>query len=332
MPLADGDIKVYRAAAMTDGPTNGGRMSNSEIVSGVQQAIFPHATQAQRIAGLTQYRKVFWKNTNADDIAATFIKFFVKVFTGGQDAVVVAPATHTDIQSGMSVPRWYGCGQLDQDSGTDAMSIDVETEDADLDVFHDEDTVIIFSLDTAGNIEQFEFATIYGEPSYAGDVATLEFDTPLVNEYDSSNTFVASYFEPDDLTPVVSDPVVTSSGGTFDAAPTEFPIVGHNRGTVFQNWTANFSSPTAYTVSGDTLGSVGSGTVGADFAPNNPASGVPYFTINHLAFGGAFQSGDIITFSTIPSAMPAWYKRVIPPGAAAFSNDRARMRMEYESA
>lgn len=332
MPLADSDIKVYRSANMTDTSSGGGRMSNSEIVSGAQQAIFPHATQAQRIAGLTQFRKVFWKNTNADDIAAQFIKFFVKLFTGGQDAVVVAPATHTDTQGTMSVPRWYGCGALDQDTGTNAMSVDVATEDADLDVFHDEDTVIIFSLDTAGNIEQFEFATIYGDPPYVGDVATLEFDTPLVNEYDSSNAFVASYFEPDDLTPVISDPIVTSSAGTFDGADTEFPIVGHNRGTVFQNITLSFTSSSAFNASGDTIGSLGSGTIGSDFAPNNPGTGVPYFTINHLAFGGTFQSGDTITFSTTPAAMPAWYKRFIPPGAAAFPNDRARMRMEYESA
>lgn len=337
MPVdADTEVVRMRAANMSDTPaSNGGRMSNSVIASDVKQNIFPNASQAQRIAGATQVRKVFWKNVNADDIAMEGPKAFVYEFTAGADAVVIHEGTQTDIESGLTGnERVYGCGQLNQDTASDAMSIEVLVEDDALDIFNAGDLLIVFSVDTGDEITQFEFVRIPNitDPvvTYVGDVATITLETPLQQVYDNAVTRVASVLEADDIVASLTDPVVTSGAGTFNSGSN--PMLAHNVGGIEQNWTAVFSSPTAFTVSGDTVGSVGSGTVGTDFAPNNPGTGTPYFTIDHLAFGGTFANGNTITWTTHPAALPIWYHRIIPAGAAQFTNDAVEVAVDYESA
>ena len=69
--------------------------------------------------------------------------------------------------------------------------------------------------------------------------------------------------------------MITSVGGTYDH--TNFPILAHNTGSIEQNITFDpFTSSTAFTLVGDTLGSLGSGNIsGVNCAPNNPAVGDP---------------------------------------------------------
>lgn len=337
MPVdADTEVKWMRAANMSDTPaSNGGRMSNSVIAGDVKQNIFPHASQAQRIAGATQLRKVFVKNANVADGSMFSVKAYVYEFTGGADAVVIHEGSQTDIQSGLTgSERVYGCGQLNLDTGSDAMSIEVVTEGASLDYFNAGDLLIIFSVDTGDEITQFEFVRIpdITDPvvTYVGAVATITLETPLQQAYDNANTRVASVIEADDIVATLTVPVVTSAGGTFNSGTN--PMLAHNVGGIEQNWTLSFSNATNFTVSGDAVGSVGSGTVGSDFAPNNPVTGTPYLTIDHLAFSGTFAAGNTITWTTHPAALPLWYHRIIPAGAAQFTNDAVEVAVDFESA
>jgi hypothetical protein len=286
----------------------------------------------ERAAGDLKYRKVFVKNTNAANIAAEVAKLFVENFTAGEDAVTFFPGSQTNIQSAITgAERLYGCGQLDQDTATDAIEIDVLTEDADLDYFQDGDLIRISDKADIDGVGNEEYVYLYGDPVYVGDVATLVLQTPLMNTYDAANTRVASVYEPGSITTDVSEgDVTTGASGTFSDG--SHPILGDNRGTIEQNWTLTFSSAVAYAVAGDTVGAVGAGGTGANFAPNNPATATPYFTIDYLAFGGAFQAGDTITFSTSPAAVPLWYRRQVPAGAAAEPNDRVIVAVDFESA
>ncbi len=331
MPVLTTEIKWMRSAAFNDTAANGGRMSNSVVPSDVRNNILPNVTQAQRTAGLTRYRKLFIKNTNGSLLTAEEAKLFVENYAPGADRVLIFPATQTDIQSGITgSEQLYGCGQLDQDTGTDALSIDVEVEDAADDIFVDGMLIRISDKDEIDGTGNEEYVRLYGDAVYAGNIATLTLDTPLANEYDAVNTLVASVIEAGDIVAVVDPAVVTSTGGTF--SDDSDPILPDNVGTIEQNWTLTFNAPTTFAVVGDTVGSVGSGNTGENFEPTNAGANAPYFTIDFAAFGGTFQSGDTITFSTTPAAFPVWYKQVVPAGAASYPNDRVVVGMDYESA
>lgn len=331
MPVLTTEIKWMRSAASNDTTSNGGRMSNSEISDDVRNNIFPNVTQAERTAGLTRYRKVFIKNENGSLLPAESPKIFVENYTAGQDRVTIFPGTQTEVQSALTgSERQYGCGQLDQDTSTSAVTIDVEVENAADDIFLDGDLIRISDKDDIDGVGNEEYVRLYGDASYVGNVATLNLQTALVNTYDAVNTRVASVYEAADIVASVDAAVVTSAAGTFNDG--SFPITGDNEGTIEQNWTLTFTGAAAFGVSGDTVGSVGTGGTGANFAPNNPNTGTPYFTIDYLAFGGTFVNGDTITFSTSPAAQPIWYKQVVPAGAASQANDRVIVSMDYESA
>jgi len=73
--------------------------------------------------------------------------------------------------------------------------------------------------------------------------------------------------------------------------------VTQNAGPVTDKFTAVFTSATAYTVYGEKTGTVGSGTVSTEFAPDN--GGAPYFTIPANFFSGTWAATQIATFQTV---------------------------------
>jgi hypothetical protein len=59
-------LKWYRSLVWTQGDAHGGGIDTATaIVSGQLNNIFPNVTDAQRVAGLTDYRKVWFRNENA---------------------------------------------------------------------------------------------------------------------------------------------------------------------------------------------------------------------------------------------------------------------------
>ena len=70
----------------------------------------------------------------------------------------------------------------------------------------------------------------------------------------------------------------------------------------------------------------------ADYAPLNPATGTPYFTIKAIAWAGTFQMNDTVTFATQPAAIPIWYRRQVPAGTFSLANDFTSLAIHGESA
>ena len=73
--------------------------------------------------------------------------------------------------------------------------------------------------------------------------------------------------------------------------------VTQNAGPVTDTFTVVFTSATAFNVFGKATGSVGSGTVSTEFAPDH--SGAPYFTIPANFFSGTWATNNIATFQTV---------------------------------
>lgn len=60
MAVVRAELKVYKSAVFNDQPTNGGRMSATESPTDVVGNLFLDAPEAERTAGSTKYRKIFY--------------------------------------------------------------------------------------------------------------------------------------------------------------------------------------------------------------------------------------------------------------------------------
>ncbi|TVM31757.1 hypothetical protein [Oceanidesulfovibrio marinus] len=149
--------------------------------------------------------------------------------------------------------------------------------------------------------------------AYAGNVATLTLAEQVAEAHDAASTYCAGVVEGGDLEPSIdSFSDFGTQSGEFDdvAHPIELTALGCEE----EDWSLAFTSATAFIVSGARIGAVGVGSVAEDFAPLNPVTASPYFTIRAAAWSGVWASGDTITFTTHPAALPLWFKEVVPPG------------------
>jgi hypothetical protein len=100
------NMKMYQCTTWAEGTTHGGDISATEIASSGDQIIFDDITDAQRIAGVTEYRKVYFKNINADSIN---IKAWINTaYTAANEVISIALAQSTsDLQSAASGYTYY---------------------------------------------------------------------------------------------------------------------------------------------------------------------------------------------------------------------------------
>lgn len=99
------------------------------------------------------------------------------------------------------------------------------------------------------------------------------------------------------------------------------PVVVTNAGAVAQRWALRFTSSTAFQCIGESVGVVGTGTINADFAPINPATGVPYFTIAALGWGTGWAAGNVLFVITVGAMYPVWVVRTVQQGAESVQDD-----------
>lgn len=332
MSIVASELVWRKAAESSDAGTNGGRMTPTVITSGVKNNLFPDVPQAERTAGSTKYRKAFIHVANDDDLTLIAGKVFVLQPTPGDDFVTIFPGTTTDTQSGIGTPaQLYGAGKLNADALAAATSVAVLVESWPLaPIFAAGMTIRISNKADVNDISGTEeYATIAAAGvSAAGNVITLTLTAGLTYAYSGTNSYVSSVINTGDVTATATIPVV-SGGGSYDSGT--YPIDPDNIGSIAQNWTLTFSSASQFTATGDTLGSLGTFNVTSDAAPNNPAYSKPYFTVNRLGWSSP-QAGTTMTFSTSPAAVPIWYKRVVPAGAASLSGDKVIVAVDGESA
>lgn len=325
------EVVWRKSKVINNGPSNGGYMSAVAIASGVKNAVFPDVQQSERTSGLTRYRKVFIHIANDADLALLNPSIFVETYTPGDDRITFFPGSQTDTQSSITgSERQYGAGKLNADIAANATTITVLVEAAAADIFKNGDKIRISdktSVDDGSG--KAEYATINGVPTYVGNVCTITLSSGVSNSYLASNTKVASVYSPGDIQAGYSNFTRTSAAGTYNIASN--PIRGDHIGTVQQNWTVTFTSSTAFSCVGDTLGSVGSGNIASDFQPVNTDFSKPYFILPSAGFGGTYQAGDTITFTTTPASVALWYRQTVPAGANSLSGSKFIIAVSGES-
>lgn len=323
MTLSSNDLRLFRSQTVSDSASNGGRLGNTEIGGGITGNLFPDAMEAERLAGSATYRKLFVCNRNPTDAPAHGGQVFMENHTPASDEIFLFAGTQTNTQQDLTGSEaLYGVGQLNADASAGATSITVAVHDwAGHPIFRNGALLRISdkaSIDAAGNTHFVEVHPTTAITA-AGNVVTLPLASHLPAGFESASTRVASVLPVGDLVPAIANWIETTASGTYN----EGLAVGTNRGTIEQNWTLTFTSASAYTVVGDTLGSVGSGTVAADFAPNHVQAGAAYFRLPAAGWGGIWAPGDTITFRTRPAAAPVWALRHIPPLTAPLAGNKA---------
>lgn len=333
MAIVPAEIKFYKPETVDDTSSNGGRMSAIALTSGAKNNVWPDVSQSERTAGSTKFRKVFWKVENDADLGLVLPKIFEEQHSPGDDYVVFFAATQVDTQGGITgSERKYGGGQLDANVNSGVNVFDVATENAGENYFQDGDKIRISDktdINDVGNNE--EEHVINGTPTYSVNVATITIVGTLANAYVAVNTRVQSIYEPPATIKGAFDAfVVTSASGLYDEV-TPGNIIVDSIGGIEQVWTLTFTSPTAFDITGDTKGSVGSGNTSSDVTPNNPDFTKPYFSMLAAGFSGTYAALDTITFDSAPASVAIWEKRVVPAGAASLASNNVKFALTGES-
>ncbi len=339
MAIVRANLKVYGPTENSDAGTNGGRMTANEVLSGVIGNVFPDVGEAERTAGSDKFRKVFVKNENVEadpggegaGLELFNPRVFIENFTPGQDEIYLHVGDQVNTQADLTGSEdLFGSGDLDSAIVPTDTVLDVAVHDGTIIQFRDTELIRISDkadIDSAGTEI---FRTIVGVPVVNADVVTITVDAQVGANFAAAGvTRVASVFEvPTGIRAGTSAVIVTSGSGTFDS--TELDT--NNVSTIFQGWTVTFTSATAFDVSGDVVGSVGSGTIGSAFSPTNPDFGLPFFTINSAAWGGTFVASDTVTFTSDPSSEGFWLRRNVPAGTASISGNQTVLVFQGESA
>ena len=324
MSIIASDLKWYRSAVVTNTVANGGRMSNSQIVSNVRNNLFPDVKEAERAAGITRYRKLFLKVANADSLTLYNGIIYMGSITPAEDYVSFFAGTQTDTQNDITSPREYGAGFLSSvlEAGTSVFDVMLESDS--LVVFYNGDTICI----SDGTNEEYHHNVSI---SKTGDVVTITLDAgdQISNTFDIGET-VSSCIDCGDVKGSFDNWDISSASGVFDIG--EYPVIVNSIGGVFDTWTLSFTSSSAFDCVGSVVGSVTSGNTSTSFSPLNSNFSDPYFTLNNLGFGGTWSTGDTIIFRTIPAAIPVWFKQVVPENASSYSGNSFSFKAAGESA
>ncbi len=100
-----------------------------------------------------------------------------------------------------------------------------------------------------------------------------------------------------------------------------YPFTLTNKGSIAQRWCIKFTSSTTFDVVGENLGVIASGNTSSDCSPTNPATSVPYFTIDYRGWGSGWATGNCLRFDTSAANAPLWIARTTMQGTVQEPTD-----------
>ena len=322
MSVQIADIKTYRAITNDDTGSNGGKISATAVVSGAKHSIIPAVTAAERTAGVTRYRKLFFRNENTENLAADNFSVGISALSTAADYFRLKAGTSTDIQgAAQSYTNWAGAGLLSVNANSGASSIDVNYDAAD-GVY----SGAVIRISDGVNTETHTVDTV----SWASLTATITLDgTTLINGYLAATpTVITTIINLGTMITSSTGWTETSTAGTYDEST--YPVITYNKGTVIDTWTVTFISATAFTCAGLYTGSVGSGLIASDFKPISGMSW--YFNLRAAGWSGTWAIGDTVSFSTVHAAKSLWLKQIAPAGTTYYTGSHFDMLIDFESA
>ncbi len=237
------DIKMRKSVTVTDTSANGGRKGQVLVVSGAKHNLFPRVTAAERVAGVTRYRKEFWSNEDPDDATGFDVLQFLEFPSNGGDRFYLGKGSQLDTQGDLPTtpPLWTGAGWLNAalSGGEAAIDLLMESDDfefAPAGVLHISDKVQTGQTiaagvnvgdsveDIAGTWTKIAADTDIAHPKgiYLGSNRVLSEEAPFNEEFldlDEKKT--------------TDEVIATGDGGTTQVVLTDLAVV--TNGLVVQN-------------------------------------------------------------------------------------------------
>lgn len=286
----ESELKFFHCEERSSVSTNGGRLSITEILSTAMNNVWPHVLRAERDAGSTLYRKLALKIHQDGNGTLATTEFCLDGPTLGDDRIVMFGATATDTQADITgSERKYCAGGLVNPitAGSSTIVFAVKHADDTAGVQVGDDIRLTDKLTPASVTGNVEYHTVVAK-SVSGLNITITTEAVIGNNYGAYSAGtggkVGVIYAAGETKASNGTIVKTSAAGIFDS--TTYPLLWNNMGADEHEVTHTFTDATHFTAVSDRFGSLGTGIIGADFAPLHPTWAKALYTIEHEAWGG----------------------------------------------
>ncbi|OUY10551.1 hypothetical protein CAP42_05995 [Acinetobacter indicus] len=167
----------------------------------------------------------------------------------------------------------------------------------------------------------------------------LTFTKPLTHNYDAADTIVGSALVIGDMQSRYTRKFVqqswgntwadeaTGSGISANYNDALYPITVTNKGAIQERWALIFTDVTNFRCVGEYSGQIGTGSVNIDFAPINPVTGLPYFTVKKEGWGAGWANGNVLRFNTVAANFPVWVIRTVKQSEPTVMSDQFQIML-----
>lgn len=167
----------------------------------------------------------------------------------------------------------------------------------------------------------------------------LTFTKPLTHNYDAADTIVGSALVIGDMQSRYTRKFVqqtwnnawadeaTGSGISANYNDALYPIAVTNKGAIQERWALIFTDNTNFRCVGEYSGQIGTGSTSFDFAPINPVTGSPYFTVKKEGWGAGWANGNVLRFNTVAANFPVWVIRTVKQSEPTVMSDQFQIML-----
>lgn len=140
----------------------------------------------------------------------------------------------------------------------------------------------------------------------------------------------ANLFDQQTWASVFSDDL-SGSAATVSFNDVLYPLAVTNAGTIQERWAIVFTSTTAFNCYGEYSGLVAQGSTGVNFAPVNPDTNSPYFTMDYRGWGAGWSAGNVLRFNTVAANFPLWLARTTLQSDPTVYTDNFKLQIRGDS-
>lgn len=167
----------------------------------------------------------------------------------------------------------------------------------------------------------------------------LTFTKPLTHNYDAVDTIVGSALVVGDMQARYTRKFVqqawnsiwndepTGSAVSANFNDSLYPIQVTNKGAIQERWALIFTDNTNFRCVGEYSGQIGTGSTSFDFAPINPVTGLPYFTVKKEGWGAGWANGNVLRFNTVAANFPVWVIRTVKQSEPTVMSDQFQIML-----
>lgn len=320
------DLKFFHCEERSNLPTNGGRLSTIEIISGVVNNVWPHVLRVQRENGDELLRKLALKIHQDGDGKLATTEFCIDGPTLGDDRIFMFGGTATDTQADItgSERRFCSGGLVSPiTAGDHTVVFAVKHVDDLAGIQIGDDFRLSDKLTPASTTGNVEYHTVEGK-SVSGLNITITTTLPIGNSYAAysagSGGKVGVIYKAGETKAYNNTITKSSAAGTFDADT--FPLLWNNMGADEHQIVHTFTDDTHFTAVSSRFGSLGSGIRSSNFSPLHPTWNKALYTLPAGFWGGTWANGNTLTIPMHAAAAYVWEQRVVPIGCAPMSANK----------